>query len=47
MLKQDVFELENVSRQKEGIPRTDRKVQLVNKRLEKLDKALTDILNFF
>lgn len=44
---QDVFEVENVSRVKEGVPRSTRKIETINKRLQKLDKAFTDVLAFF
>jgi len=44
---QDVFELENVTQLKSGATRSARKITVVNKRLEKLEKALTELLKFF
>jgi hypothetical protein len=43
---QDIAELEIANKQKEGIPRSDRKVGTMNAKLDKLDKAFGDYLAF-
>lgn len=43
---QDIAELEIANNQKEGMPRSDRKVETMNAKLAKLDKAFADLLAF-
>jgi hypothetical protein len=43
---QDITELEISNKQKEGIPRSDRRVDTMNAKLAKLDKAFADLLAF-
>jgi hypothetical protein len=43
---QDITELEISNKQKEGIPRSDRRVDTMNAKLAKLDKAFEDLLAF-
>merc|ERR1712032_324125 len=43
---QDVTELETANRQKEGIPRSERRVETMQAKLKKLGGAFTDLLKF-
>jgi hypothetical protein len=43
---QDITELELANAQKEGIPRSERRVDTMNAKLAKLDKAFEDLLAF-
>jgi Fe-S-cluster formation regulator IscX/YfhJ len=43
---QDITELEIANKQKDGIPRSDRRVDTMNAKLAKLDKAFEDLLAF-
>lgn len=44
---QDVNELEAATRQRPGVPRSPKKVQLINKKLTKLEAAFNEILTYF
>lgn len=44
---QDVNELEAATRQRPGVPRSDKKVLLINKKLTKLEAAFNEILTYF
>lgn len=43
---QDVTELETANRQKDGIPRSDRRVETMQGKLKKINIAFTDLLKF-
>jgi len=43
---QDITELETANRQKDGIPRSDRRLEIMNSKLNKLGKAFEDFLAF-
>jgi hypothetical protein len=45
-IMQDITELETANRQKEGIPRSDRRLEIMNAKLDKLGKAFEDYLAF-
>jgi hypothetical protein len=45
-IMQDITELEIANQQKEGIPRSPRRVETMNGKLAKLDQAFTDFLAF-
>jgi hypothetical protein len=45
-IMQDITELEISNKQKEGIPRSDRRVETMKAKLAKLDKAFDDLLAF-
>jgi hypothetical protein len=44
---QDVNELEAAARQRPGVPRSDKKLLLINKKLTKLEAAFNEILTYF
>lgn len=46
VIVQDITELEVTNKQKDGIPRSPRRVDAMKGKLEKLDKALSDILAY-
>merc|ERR1712151_1401143 len=43
---QDITELETANRQKDGIPRSDRRVEAMQGKLKKLNEAFSDLLKF-
>ena len=43
---QDITELETANQQKEGIPRSERRLEIMNGKLAKLDKAFSGFLDF-
>lgn len=45
-IMQDITELETANRQKEGIARSDRRLDIMNGKLDKLIKAFEDFLSF-
>jgi hypothetical protein len=45
-IMQDITELETANRQKEGIPRSERRLEIMNSKLAKLEKAFEDYLAF-
>jgi hypothetical protein len=45
-IMQDITELEIANQQKEGIPRSARRVDAMSGKLAKLDQAFTDLLAF-
>lgn len=45
-IMQDITELETANRQKEGVARSDRRLEIVNGKLDKLIKAFEDFLSF-
>jgi len=47
IILQDVNELEMASRVKPGTQRSDNKIALINKKLNKLDNAFAELLAFF
>lgn len=40
-------ELEAATRQRPGVPRSPKKLQLINKKLTKLEAAFSEILTYF
>lgn len=45
-IMQDITELETANRQKEGVPRSDRRLEIMQGKLSKLAKAFEDYLAF-
>lgn len=46
LILQDITELETANKQKEGIPRSEKRLAIMTKKLEKLSKAFSDYLAF-
>lgn len=46
VIMQDITELELANTQKDGAPRSERRVEIMTGKLAKLDKAFTDLLAF-
>lgn len=47
LILQDITELETANKQKEGITRSEKRLTIMNKKLDKLAKAFSDYLAFF
>jgi len=47
LVLQDITELETANKQKEGITRSEKRLGIMNKKLDKLAKAFSDYLAFF
>mmetsp|Transcript_26599 Transcript_26599/g.25465 ORF Transcript_26599/g.25465 Transcript_26599/m.25465 type:complete len:212 (-) Transcript_26599:88-723(-) len=45
IILQDITELEQANRQKDGIPRSERRLGIMNGKLDKLNKAFSDLLS--
>lgn len=45
-IMQDITELETANRQKDGVPRSDRRLEIMNGKLVKLGKAFDDFIAF-
>jgi len=46
IIMQDITELEQANAQKQGVPRSERRLDTMNKKLTKLDQAFSDYLAF-
>lgn len=46
IILQDITELETANKQKDGIARSERRLAIMNGKLQKLDKAFSDLLSF-
>lgn len=47
LIMQDITELEAANRQKDGIPRSEKRLEIMNRKLSKLSKAFSDYLAFY
>lgn len=47
LILQDITELEAANRQKEGVPRSEKRLVIMTKKLDKLTQTFSDYLAFF